>query len=191
MCRWKSSFFRGKGRFQPPPPSSAATLCVQMTDQCWQNEAENETIPGTQTDPHLNSVRLEKEHAEALSSGAFPLLKMKENMNTKTDVEVACPSQPRKVTAGSLQDISKPWGYVYCWSWLLVFVSFLFLYRQRNRGNKLEFSPEWCRKSHWKGCCCGRFSLSKEQIHRFYKHYIHHYKKYALSSVGSRSRGKS
>lgn len=144
----KELFLWGKGGFQPPPPASAATLCVQMTDQCWQNEAENETIPGTQTDPHLNSVRLEKEHAEALSSGVFPLLKMKGNKNKKTDVEATCPSKPGKVTASSLQDISKPWGHVCCWSWLLVFVSFLFLYRQRNRGNKLEFSPELCRKSH-------------------------------------------
>lgn len=131
-----------------PPPSSATTLCVQTIDPCWQNEAENETIPGTQTDPHLNNGRLEKEHTEALSFGVFPLPKMKGNKNQKTDVEAISPSQPRKVTAGSLQDISKPWGHVYCWNWLLGFVSFLFLYRQRNRGNKLEFSPELCRKNH-------------------------------------------
>lgn len=175
----KELFLWGKGRSRAPPPSSAATLCVQVTDPCWQSEAENETIPGTQTDPHLNSGRLEKEHAEALSFGVFPLPKMKGNKNQKTGVEAISPSQPRKVTAGSLQDISKPWGHVYCWNWLLGFVSFffLFLHRQRNRGNKLEFSPELCRKNHWKGCCCGCFSLSKEQIHRFYKHYIHHYKK--------------
>jgi hypothetical protein len=31
-------------------------LHVQMTDQYWQNEAENETIPWTQTDPTLNDL---------------------------------------------------------------------------------------------------------------------------------------
>lgn len=144
---------KGSSQHHPPhPPSSAATLCVQMTDWSWQNEGENETTPGTQTDPHLNSEWMGKEHAEVLSSGAFPLLKMKGNKNKKTDGEATCPSQPRKVTAGSLQDISKPRGHVHCWSWLLVFMSFLFLYRQRNRRNKLEFSPELWRTSHWNGC---------------------------------------
>lgn len=46
----------GRERLLASLPSTVSSLHVQMTDQYWQNEAENETIPWTQTDPTLNDL---------------------------------------------------------------------------------------------------------------------------------------
>lgn len=175
----KELFLWGKGRFRAPPPILGSyTVCAsdrsvlakwsRKWDNSWDTNRPSpeyrETGEGTRRGVIFWCVSTPEDEGKQESKDWC------RSHQPLTAQEGDCWQPPRHFQAmGTCILLEQVAG--------ICIIFFLFLHRQRNRGNKLEFSPELCRKNHWKGCCCGCFSLSKEQIHRFYKHYIHHYKK--------------
>lgn len=178
MCRWKSSFCEGKAAPEPRPhPRRLHCVCKwqiragKVKQKMRQFLGHKQTLTWIAGDWRRNTQR-------RYLLVCFHSRRWRETRIKRLVSKPSAPHSPgRWLLAASKTFPSHGDMYIVgtgCWD--LYHFFFLFLHRQRNRGNKLEFSPELCRKNHWKGCCCGCFSLSKEQIHRFYKHYIHHYK---------------
>lgn len=129
-----------RGLASPSTPRCVSPLHVQRTDQSQWNEADVRQCPG-----HKQSLtwRAGNSGREVLLMNTYMilLLKMEESKSNEVKVRPTWPAQHRELISSSPQDLLQPCRRRRCWpgNWYLCRSVLVWT---RNRGDKLDFSPE-------------------------------------------------